>query len=137
MKANSDKHIENLVDKIMKDVSLDTPSSNFTTNVMTQVETIVNKSTIKYQPLISKRSWFLISIAVMALISYFVFDASLESSGWFSGIDFSFVSNNKLTSSLSSFKLSKTTFYAVIMLSVMLFVQIPVLKYYFNKRLNY
>ena len=137
MKANSDKHIEKLVDKIMKDVSLDTPSSNFTTNVMTQVETIVNQSTIKYQPLISKRSWVLILISVFTLITYFVFDASLESSGWFSGIDFSLVSSNKLTNTMSSLKLSKTTFYAVIILSVMLFVQIPVLKYYFNKRLDY
>jgi len=137
MKANSDQHIEHMVDKMMKEISLDTPSSNFTTNVMTQVETIVNQSTIKYQPLISKRSWVLILISVFTLIIYFVFDASLESSGWFSGIDFSLVSSNKLTNTMSSLKLSKTTFYAVIILSVMLFVQIPVLKYYFNKRLEF
>jgi len=136
MKANSDKHIEKLIDKIMADISLDTPSSNFTSNVMTQVETLVNQSAIKYQPLISKRSWILVLISVMALITYFVFGASLESSGWFSGIDFTLESSNKLTNIMSSLKLSKTSYYAVIMLSVMLIIQIPVLKYYFDKRLE-
>lgn len=137
MKANSDKHIENLMDKIMTEVSLDIPTSKFTSNVMTQIETIVNQSTIKYQPLISKRSWVLILISVMALITYFVFEASLESSGWFSGINFNLVSSNKLTNVMPSLKLSKTSFYAIIMFSVMLFVQIPVLKHYFNKRLEF
>jgi len=137
MEANSDKHIENLVDRIMVEVSLDSPSSGFTSNVMSQVENLTKQSSIEFQPLISKRSWVLITISVMALIAYFVFDASLESSGWFSGIDFSLVSTNQLTNILSSLKLSKTTFYAILVFSVMLFVQIPVLKYYFNKRLNY
>jgi hypothetical protein len=137
MEANSDKHIENLVDRIMAEVSLDTPSPGFTSNVMSQVENLTKQSSIEFQPLISKRSWVLITISVMALIVYFVFDASLESSGWFSGIDFSLVSTNQLTNTLSSLKLSKTTFYAILVFSVMLFVQIPVLKYYFNKRLNY
>lgn len=137
MKTKSDQHIEDMVDRIMKEVSLDTPSLNFTSNVMMKVDTLMKPVTIVYKPLISKRSWVFVMVAIVGLICYFMLTPSVKSSGWFSNIDFSVVSNNILTNTISSLKLSRTAFYAIIMLSVMLIIQIPILKNYFNSRLEF
>jgi len=134
MDHNTDKHIEKLVDKIMKETTLEKPSFDFTDRVMSQVETIAKPSGVVYQPLISKKIWALVFLGFVALVLYSIFGTQLESKGWFDAIDFNIISINKIFNAIPSVTLSKTTFYALIMLSVMIFIQIPVLKHYMNRQ---
>lgn len=134
MKENVDKNIDRLVDKMMKDASVESPSFNFTNNIMLQVEALQKSEVTTYKPLISKRIWVFVLISFTILIGYFIFGAKLEGSSWFSAIDFSVLSNNRLSEALSSFAISKTVLYAVMLFGIMMCIQIPLLKNYFDKR---
>ncbi|OUR95598.1 hypothetical protein A9Q87_00320 [Flavobacteriales bacterium 34_180_T64] len=134
MKENANKHIDSFTKKLFKDASMESPSFDFTANIMSQVNALSATNVTVYKPLISKRTWILISIAVLALIAYFIFGSQLESSGWFSTIDFTVVSENKFTEALSGFKMSKTLMYTIVFLGLMVCVQITYLKHNFDKR---
>ena len=81
MKANTDKHIEKFVDKMMKETTLDTPSVDFTAQVMSQVLKIKISQTTVYKPLISKWVWYGIFISMLGLIAYLSFNSSAVSGG--------------------------------------------------------
>ena len=139
MKVNTDKHLEKLVDKMMKETSLEPPSFNFTDRVMDQVLTLASSKAMVYEPLISKKGWALILLSVMAITCYIVLGAKTESSDFMDNIDFSVLSNNKISNMLSNLKVPdvsvpKTFGYALMFLGVMLCVEIPFLKHYLNQR---
>jgi len=137
MSENVDKHIEKLVDKAMKDATLETPSFNFTAHVMSQVEAIAKPSTTVYKPLISNKVWIFLFGCVVVLAAFSVFGTQPESKNWFDTIDYSIFSNNRVTNAVSGFRFSQTSFYAILMCAVMLFIQVPLLKHYFNKRMEF
>ena len=60
MNENVDKHIEKLVDKAMKDSVLETPSFDFTSKVMQHVTATSKSKATVYEPLISKKVWFVV-----------------------------------------------------------------------------
>lgn len=71
MKDNMDNHIEKLVDKSMKKIELESPSLDFTKNVMTQIDALEKSSITSYKPLISKPMWFVIfTVAVNIATAY-------------------------------------------------------------------
>lgn len=57
---------------LLKKVPLDEPSTEFVSSIMTKIEI---RSTLEYQPIISKRAWILISSAIAAFISYVIYSA--------------------------------------------------------------
>lgn len=136
MKENKDKHLDNFTKKIVKKASLESPSIHFTSEIMSQIAEF-NKSTVAvYKPLISKKIWFLIALSFVALFTYLVFGAETKTESWFNTLDFSVISNYKLTNVMSSFTISKTLTYAIVFFGLMLCIQIPFLKNYFDKRLE-
>lgn len=139
MNANTDKHIEKLVDKMMKETSLETPSLDFTDKVMNQVLALSSSKATVYKPLISKKGWVLISLGFIAITSYIIFGFKTEPSDFMGSIDFSLLSNNKITHTLSSLKvpslsIPKTYGYALMLLGLMICIQIPFLKHYLSQR---
>ncbi|GGK25207.1 hypothetical protein GCM10007962_19300 [Yeosuana aromativorans] len=139
MDHNTDKHIEKLVDKMMKETSLETPSFDFTNKVMDQVLALSSSKATVYKPLISKKGWVLISLGIIAITCYIIFGVKTESSGFMDTIDFSILSNNKITDTLSNLKapsvsIPKTFGYALMLLGLMVCIQIPFLKHYLNQR---
>lgn len=135
MNESVDKHIENLVDKAMKKSTLETPSFDFTANVMSHVVDIKQSIATTYQPLISRRVWIVIAFGIVAFVIYLFKTTQPETSSWMDAIDYSFLSNNRISKGVSEIAHSKTTMYAVLLLAVMLLIQVPLLKNYFNKRL--
>lgn len=128
------KKIEDLIDKLMSVESLEQPSPDFTTNVMFQVEAIANSSVTTYKPLIPKYIWILISCGCIALVGYIYLKEPVASNGWLEQLNLSNVSHNLLENLNEKF--SKTTIYAFVLLAVMISIQIPLLKKYFNKHLS-
>jgi len=129
MKEKANKHIEQFVDKAMKSSSLETPSFDFTTKVMSQVLENSKSTVTVYKPLISKTTWGILLLITGALIVYSLFSNDSTSFVWLDQIDFSKVSNL-----FSGIKISNTVMYSLLMFAVMLFIQIPLLKHYFNKQ---
>lgn len=137
MKANEDKHLGEFVDKMMLETVLESPSFDFTSKVMSQVATIPLKSTTAYKPLISKTAWFVILGSIVFSTGYFSIAAHPQGSNLFNLIDFSVWNNNWFFTSLSEFRFSQVTVYAVLLSAVMLFIQITLLRNHFDRRFKF
>ena len=137
MVEDINKHIDSLVEKVVKESSLESPSLDFTSNIMSQIEAVPQNEITVYEPLISKSVWLAISILVIGSLSYGILGNGIESLGWFDNIDYSIISNNKVTEVISGITFSKTLMYAVGLWGLLFFIQIPMMKHYFDKQLEY
>ncbi|MCF7567024.1 hypothetical protein L3X37_01425 [Sabulilitoribacter arenilitoris] len=137
MKENDDKYLDNFTKKVIKKAVLESPSIHFTSEIMSQVKAFNNSKVTVYKPLISKKAWILIAIGFISIcVYYLILGTEIEKSGWLSTLDFSVLSNNKVSNTLSSFTMSKTLMYAVTFFGIMFCIQIPFLKNYFDKQLE-
>lgn len=129
MKANEDKLLEKLVDNIMKDSVLETPSLDFATKVMSQVLITKTSEVYVYKPLISKYIFILVFGCFITLFFYL----EPRTDSWINHLSYSIFYNNHSTS-LCSF--SKITIYSVVLATLMLFMQIYFLKKYFDNQFD-
>ena len=130
----TNKKLEDFVNQIMSNDELEAPSSSFTDAILNRVESVSNSKITVYKPLISKQVWFLIISCFIGLAGYVYLKEPVSNSKTLETIDFSKISFNPFE--YTDIVISGTTLYAVLFLAIMLCVQIPVLKYYFNKRLS-
>ncbi len=135
MKENIDKHIEQLVDKSMKKTSLESPSFDFTDTVMAQINALEQSTVTAYKPLISKPMWFAIFAIGLSIVLYIILGTPITETGLLNFIDLSVLTNNKFSFTLPEFAISKTVMYGVVLFGIMLFIQVPILKHYFDKRI--
>ncbi|HEY5686727.1 MAG TPA: hypothetical protein VIS27_00295 [Yeosuana sp.] len=136
MKAKADKEIEKLIDKMMKETTLESPSFDFTAQVMSQVLKIKTNKVTVYKPLISKWIWYGIFISMLGLIAYLSFNDSVVTDGLLEKYNFEILPKFSISNIFSGLHFSRTTLYACILLTVMLFIQIPILKHHMDKRLE-
>lgn len=132
MKDNVDKLLESVVEKAMKSSHIESPSIDFTKMVMGHVN-IQNTATV-YQPLISKTGWGIIFSSVIAFVVYLYMITGVANNQWFETVDFNVISTMDLTNLFSKLKLEQVTSYAMLVCGVMLCAQIPILKYFIDKR---
>lgn len=134
MKEQENKQLKKLVEEVMKQSTLETPSYNFTAKVMQQI-TADSKSTVTtYKPLISKTGWTVLFLSVLAVMIYISLSGDTQSNSWFDAIDFNALLNFKLPNLFSGIQFSHTTLYALLFFGIMVCIQIPLLKNYFDKR---
>jgi len=125
----SDKNIENLIDKMMAEDTLETPSFDFTSKIMAQV-LVAEKAKIKpYKPLISISTWIFIGAALALLIVYNVFFAGTQNN-----LEIGKSYTDKISEIVSGIHISKTLLYAILIVSFMILIQVGVLKNYFDKK---
>ncbi|WP_138434565.1 hypothetical protein [Winogradskyella algicola] len=132
---NEDKRIEDLVNKLMANDSLEKAPADFTNDVMSKIETLSETKNIVYKPLIPKYVWWLLGLGFVALIYNVIFNKSADSSTLSERYNLPEVSFD-LFSNLSV-DFSNTLMYATVLLAVMVAIQIPLLKQYFNQRFSY
>lgn len=124
----SDKNIEKLIDKIMAKSTLESPSLDFTSKVMSQI-VVAEKSKIQpYKPLISTPIWIVVLGGVISLILY----ATFGNEPYNSKIGHLYVEN--ISSIFSEFHFSKNTIYAILIVPLMILIQTLVLKNYYDKK---
>ena len=129
MKEHTNKPIEKLVDKVMKSSTLETPSFDFTAKVMSQVIADSKSGVTVYKPLISKTAWVVLLVVAAGLIAVSVYSGDASSLGLLDKLDLS-----KVPNLFSGIKISQTAMYSLLMFAIMLCIQVPLLKHYFNKR---
>jgi hypothetical protein len=115
----------------MSKSSVESPSFDFTNTVMSQIQAL-NSSVTSYTPLISKWVWSLIVLGVMAVFGYVIFGNSTSKSTWFKDLNLEGMSFNMFP----EYNPSQTATYAVLLFTLMLCIQIPLLKRHFDKRLD-
>ena len=135
MKNKEDKNIEKLVDKMMKETPLETPSFDFTSTIMSAVWASDKKNSFSYKPVISKRGWFIILSAIGGLISWLIFNGYTQNNTA-TNFDFSFINPGRMLNLLSGFQFSGTTATIMLIAMTMIFIQIILLKGYLNKRFH-
>jgi uncharacterized membrane protein (DUF485 family) len=136
MEKQNNKFLDDLSRKIIKESDVESPSFNFTNSVMKEIKALNEGRTTVYKPLISKTSWFFISLSVLALVLYVLFfGTETEATRWMQSLDFSILSNFN-TDILPSFSYSKTFSYAILFFGLMICIQIPLLKSQFDKRFD-
>lgn len=132
MKTDEDKLLEKLVDTVMKDSVLETPSLDFTTKVMSQVLTTKTSEIYVYKPLISLSVWMIIFSCIIAVFIYNLLNGKPQNESWFNHY-LSQINNGGLG---ISFEFSKITLYSVVIATLMLFMQISFLKKYFDDQFD-
>ncbi|WP_324025339.1 hypothetical protein QSV08_19355 [Maribacter sp. BPC-D8] len=132
MKEMENNTLENLADKIMKETKIETPSIDFTSKIMSQVDVIANSDLTTYKPLISKPVWIGILAMITGILTYSFFTTSASS--FSSNIDFSNLFNTRLNPSISNHLFSKTMTLSMAVFALLFAIQIPLLKKYLNKR---
>lgn len=125
----SDKNIENLIEKMMSETTLQSPSIDFTSNIMSQI-LVAEKAKIQpYKPLISISMWIFIGITLAVLVLYNVFFAETQNN-----LEIGKSYTDKISTLVSGIHVSKTLLYALLIVPFMILIQIGVLKNYFDKK---
>lgn len=136
MQDHTEQHLDKLAKKVMQTSTLESPTKDFTANIMSQIEGVSITASTSYKPLISKFGWAAIVLILMGISSFVMF-SNLESTSLLEKIDFSFISNNKVTNAVSGITFSKIIMYIVVLFGGLWFVQIQLVKRQLEKSLNY
>lgn len=136
MNESADKHLDNLSRKVIGESAIENPSFDFTQTVMSQITALNSSKATTYVPLISKRVWSLLAIVFVGVLGYLVLGSSNVESGWLSEIGIDRFLNYEISNPLSGFNMSQTMIYSIVLFGLMFCVQIPLLKRYFDKRLE-
>ncbi|WP_111306719.1 hypothetical protein [Confluentibacter sediminis] len=134
MNEQTDKYLDTLSKKVIKNTAVESPSFNFTASVMSQIDALEDSKVTTYQPLISKKAWAVISLSVVALVIYTIFGTQTESAGWLTSLHVDMLPTYDIKNPLADFHFSKTAAYACVLLVFMLLIQVSVLKKYMDKR---
>ena len=132
------KHIKELdafAKKYIKEIPQHTISDNFTNTIMDKIFAESKMNIVKNTPLISKKVWFLLSIAFVILL-FFPLISSKPSNFKFPNFEFSFLDKIQIPNVLESLSLSNITLYAFLFFGLMVCIQIGFLKKYFDKRIS-
>ncbi|MEQ6124712.1 hypothetical protein AAON49_10955 [Pseudotenacibaculum sp. MALMAid0570] len=132
MEENNNKQVDAFLKKQLQEIPLESPSIDFTNHIMSVLDKESSKST-QYVPLISKKVWFAI-VAVIVALFFIPFQKQEDSILDKVPIDFSFLDKVNLSGVFEGFSISSATFYAMLLFSIMIFVQIFYIKGYFSKR---
>lgn len=128
-----DKNIDEFSKYLIKDVELETPSSNFVSNVINTINTQKSKNTVlAYKPLISKLGWFFIAFSLIGLFTFF-YISSAESLIKLPSFNLSFFNKLRAITIFEHIKLSKIFTFSFILFSVLVLFQFYYIKKYFSK----
>lgn len=130
-----DKRIENLVNKLMKADNLEKAPLDFTDQVMAKVDTLSKSSVTTYKPLISKPVLYGIAVSFVALVVYILFKSPRDATRLSERYNLPEISLNPLEG--LSFDFSSTLMYATVLLAIMVSIQIPLFKRYYNNRISF
>lgn len=134
MEENKNKQLDAFLKKQIQEMPLESPSQNFTSNIMDILNDERVSVKIQYKPLISKKIW----LAVAAVIVAVVFIPFQKKEGGLLEkvtLDFSFLEKVSFSGLLDGVSVSTTAFYGLLFFAMMILIQITYLKAYVNKKL--
>lgn len=136
MDPHTEQPLNDLGKRVFKDTPLDTPSVDFTTQLMAKLETVSQSSSIVYKPLISKWGWMCI-ILILSAVSIYLSLSGSKDTLLFNTIDYSSFTTHKLSEWFSGIEISQTVIYAIGFFGLIWCIQIPMMKHILNKKLDY
>jgi len=128
MENNAEKHLDKLSRKIMGKTNLDTPSKDFTSKLLSQIDYISNSRAFVYKPPISKPVWLVMAVAVLAITGYSVSNSKGETSHSSKMLNLKNIVSKHFEDLLTDFQFSEISLYAFLMFCGMLYLQILIIK---------
>lgn len=129
-----DKHTEDFVKKIHKELDVEKPSLSFTDSVMQRIDALNSKPMNIYEPIISKPVRYILCLGFIALVVFLAFSPNTQGLGWLEKMDWSFIPEFSIKNSIGSKAIPKTILYAVVLFGVLFWVQIGLLKHRHNSQ---
>lgn len=135
MNLETNKNLENLVYTILQEENLESPSKNFNAKLMNEIYNLKASQSIRYKPLISITGWICI-IGMVLLFTILSFKVESQNTSLQNAFNFL---NTHIFSSIKFNWLSISTesSYAIFIFTIILLIQISLLKKYFNNKLFY
>lgn len=137
MNTSENYNLDDLLRKTIKKTPLTEPSANFTSDVMRQINSLSICKSTKYEPLISIKMWLFIVVSISVLIALILYSQGYENSNWLSLLLSKSYINSILSGLSFKFTLSRIFIYGFICFALMFFIQISMIKYYFEKSLKH
>jgi hypothetical protein len=129
----TEKNIEEFTKYIMKEANVEKPSADFLNKVMDSVKMESELSVSKvYQPLISKSAWASIAVAFVALC-IFILTGTSQDSLLIPNIHFTILDKISSINLFERIHLSETFTFSFVLFSILVILQLIVIKNYFNK----
>ena len=121
---------------VMDEAGLESPSKNFVSNIMAQVQR-EPKFVPKPASLISTKMWWLIGLAFTALSIYLVLNWQDQILSKYSGVfDDYLISMDSVYNGFQGIQFSNTFVWCFLLFGVLLFVQGAIIKNYSNKKVS-
>lgn len=131
MKTTEDKAIDNWVDHWMQEAKLESPSEGFTQKIMSTLPVKATNTVTTYQPLLSSYAILGIVLAVVSIVLYSVFTSANTTISWVPKFNVALLSHYF---SWNMPQFSKITTYCFVATTILVFIQIPFLKHYYEKK---
>ena len=129
-----DKKLDDFIGKSIKSVGLDKPSLDFTNSVLSKIQVeSQTKAVFEYRPIISKSTWAIIFAIVVAIFTYVIFGNSDQGNTWFSFSQLNMVTSFNVLGKMSSFELSNTFVYGILVFTFFLLIQVLLIKQRFER----
>ena len=132
MENKEDENIEKLVEQMMLNTAMESPSVDFTQTVMSEVLALGKSKSLVYKPIISRRSWLIIFTGIIVLFIYSYYNSGTANSGF--NLNFTFLHLDKLEKVFQSVQISPMTGNVILLATIMVLIQIFFLKKYLDKR---
>lgn len=128
MDKHEEKELEAFVDKMMADAPLESPSADFTKNLVQRIDAQQHKEVYQYKPIVPKQVLVLLFIGMVTLTFYFIAQYGLDSDGgWFENLSVEPLFDN-VWGWLENYTSSKILMYAVLLFGLLFFVQVLLMK---------
>jgi hypothetical protein len=125
--------LDSFTKKMVKDLPIEKPSNSFSKNVMNVINNLeAVKSTNVYEPLISKRTWFLIISSLIVSMVLLLKTTPIKMPNFISKIDTSGISSRFSFDISMSFTTSNVTLYGFFFLAIMAVIQFGYIKNYYS-----
>jgi hypothetical protein len=134
MENSEDQNIEKLVERMLMNNQIESPSPDFTGNVMSVVYASQKSRKIIYKPIFSKWTWIIIFTGIIAIFIYSFFNLNQQTPLF--EINFSLFKFDRLEKFLPNFRISFLTGYVILLAAIAVMVQIFFLKKHFDKQLE-
>ncbi len=136
METNNEKEFDEFLKGTIRSMDFEPPSANFTDLVMAKVQKASEKNrTVVYSPLISKAGWYSLAFLVMMVLSFILFGDRIFGVTWFSGPGSAWDSVNVFWRKVPTFQVSNIVVYGFVILALFVWIQVVLLKHYFEKRI--
>src|SRR5574338_156185 len=116
MENSEDQNIEKLVERMLMNNQIESPSPDFTGNVMSVVYASQKSRKIIYKPIFSKWTWIIIFTGIIAIFIYSFFNLNQQTPLF--QINFSLLKFDWLEKFLPNFRISFLTGYVILLAAI-------------------